>query len=267
MNLIEKLTKLWKDLIKMSKMPEFNQENLTDSYVCFIDILGFSKEIDDISSLDKAKATEIGNLLYTIKYDPDIQEIAKSPIEILSMSDSIVITHPVGRNAPEALRNVIVISKLMQMILLDHEGFRLSRGYLTKGLCHNRDGIVFGPSYIKAYRGEQRNPDPKIIIDPEIDRDVEMLLGLLKGCDEAQISNVLAYENGPYFINFLHNFYLNKGRGKGRLDLNRWIKSAQERIHLFKSSTGVAEKYQWFTQYARHHLSLLENESRNDGIA
>lgn len=227
---------------------------LKNSVICFLDILGFANEVQEIQN-NLEKADEIGKLLYSLKYDKKMLELTEGSVAITVMSDSIIISHEADTEdmSRTAAFRVIFFAKAFQQILLTHpHTMRLSRGYISEGLCYHKDGIIFGPAYQEAYLQESKNPDPKVIIKKCI---AEKYIASKTKPD--WLPRLTRDYEGPYFIDYLegletiNDFDLFKS-------LENSIATAQFKIRALSEKTGVVEKYIWFIRYAKCHYKKYQ---------
>ena len=235
---------------------KFDEKLLINAPICFMDILGFSDEIVQIRENNLKKAKEIGKLLYELKYHPNIQEYQKFGVEILAFSDSIIISHRmvIDQQACEpeqALMNVILAAKTFQQLLVIGRGSWLSRGYIAEGLIYHKDDIIFGPAYITAFKQESKHHEPKIIVEKSIAKRYIPIQETIE-----QAPKLIRVDNGPYFIDYLEGLEQYKKINPIQC-LKRLIDMSLDRTKKFSDKTGVSEKYQWFTQYARSHRDRL----------
>lgn len=248
---------------KSSIKKEYDPECWKDSYVCFIDILGFGDEIKK-NGKDTSRAKNIGELLYKLKYSDEISKVSRFEVSILAVSDSIILTSPKRlssglSNDTTPISNIMTVAKVIQLLLLITD-FRLSRGYIAEGFCYHKDDILYGPAYIEAYEKESKNPDPKIIIQKNVAEKFLSIFGKQESPPDNEKDIIAEIENGPYFVNFFDDIeVILKSREKAIKQLQKFINESQVKAKYCVEIIGVSEKYQWLTDYARRHLERVQN--------
>lgn len=137
-----------------------------ERYVAFLDILNFSKLVEDEANL---------GLLYD-KLDaankfPDVTKVAQERgydllgrfhiLESTVISDSIVVS--VSVNEPDGLKLLIQhVAALWEAFISDQI---MLRGGITRGKAIHKNKIVLGPAVVKAHSLESVACYPRVIID------------------------------------------------------------------------------------------------------
>ena len=235
----------------------YDPDALGEYVVGFIDILGFGAEINKISNdrYRESIAKKIGRLLYLLKHSPQIKNFENLGIQILVVSDSIIISKNFTSQMIDASFYVLRTVDLIQKILIMNNW--LSRGYISSGYCYHKDGVVFGPAYIEAYNNERRHSEPKVVVEHSIATDFLHFQSSYTNADKVTLINI---DNGPYYIDYLDGLASfvteqNKDPFDYFKNLVAWSKNQTEE-HAQES--GVSEKYIWFTRYAEGNLSQLK---------
>lgn len=135
----------------------------TESYVAFIDILGFSNLVKTgnikriISSL--TKLSERKKLI-----EKDNGSIGGDNVTVSAFSDSIFISTP---SIHDGARKICYYSGFLAKELLDNSV--LCRGAIIRGEIYHQDGICFGPGLITAYQLETSTAIyPRIIVSDDV---------------------------------------------------------------------------------------------------
>jgi hypothetical protein len=143
----------------MSKGPPAPYENRV---VAFIDILGFRALIAKLPT-DPVLHRLLHRALDQIKSYASAagqKGTAQEKLESSVFSDSIVISGP-----EDALATVIWTCTMLQSKLL--AGSILTRGGISFGPTHHKDGLLYGDGMIRAYDLESKAAVyPRVLIDP-----------------------------------------------------------------------------------------------------
>jgi len=165
--------------------PVLDKSNIMEEkFVAFLDILGFTEIIKGIESnnssdnLDLKRIKSILNFMdeetinpnyctdlpiYVETEDGLIEKELGNP-KLTYVSDCIIIS------AEPTLDGFKALSRKIHKITADlaYDGV-FCRGAITKGKLFHHNKVVFGSSYIKAYKLEENKAIfPRVIIDPEI---------------------------------------------------------------------------------------------------
>lgn len=146
-------------------------------YVVFVDILGFK---DKVVKIEKhlalfellielpaivAKTLEMANNIFGATVDT----------QGTAFSDSIVFSAAASQPAIGLYTVTNATVTLCQQLL--HRS-ALARGGLAKGLCHHKDGIVFGQGMIDAYLLEQNVAKmPRVVVTPDVAKEWQDTFG------------------------------------------------------------------------------------------
>lgn len=156
---------------------------MEERFVAFLDILGFTEIVNLIeadqstTNLGLERLKSVLNFMNEETYDPNYSaglpvytETEAGLIEselgdprLTYVSDCIIIsTEP-------TLDGFKALSRKIHKITADlaFDGI-FCRGAISKGKLYHRDRMLFGSSYIKAYKLEAAAKNPRVIIDPEI---------------------------------------------------------------------------------------------------
>jgi hypothetical protein len=144
--------------------------------VCFMDILGFSKMIENYSEDEYSNLlVEIKDVfdeaMKTLKYRPDnIDSEALDTIDIKTFSDNICISIPFFDNQNDFEVNLrlmlIYVSGLQYQFMT--KGFYL-RGGLTVGGYYSDNNIIFSNALVEAYKLESKYAIyPRVILSEAI---------------------------------------------------------------------------------------------------
>lgn len=224
-------------------------------FIAFLDVLGFKKIIyeNDTKKINT----------YLNKSLDKINSINNSPskrkIEIITISDSIILTIPTEENIQDRLHNLrqLCISVIaLQQILIESEIF--SRGAISVGDLHvdTAKNQIIGKAFIQAYELESTLAKyPRVIIDNKIIEFLDLISSqdLIVKVNQCNNQNNMFYgdeilydwnnygysleKDVPLFID-----YLNTPFKKNFSNICKLIQKNSINIHVY-------EKYLWLSRY------------------
>lgn len=171
--------------------------------VCFLDILGFAKIIQESVHTNpeiKAKALQKLNVIYnTYKQFAMFGEDA----EITQFSDSIVVSIPYN-----AIDGAFFFVSRLQHLLIDLAANNiLCRGGIIEGELYHNQSTVCGPALVNAYLLESKVANyPRVIVGPNIIKIAKTFKGPQNSDKhiEEHFSKLLSYDSdGYYYIEYL----------------------------------------------------------------
>jgi len=174
------------------------QNSYSKYLVLFLDILGFTDKIRESESsgyqTDSIKnvLSEFENL---VRY---INELGDDsiPLKARMFSDSIVVTFP-NPDQPSFTRMSSIILTC-QAILLPTEYW--IRGAATIGALYEKDNVMYGPSFIKAYETEKLAVWPRVIMHTSV---VPLMRTIIS--DKTRKEPIyLTDDNGLTYYNYLY---------------------------------------------------------------
>jgi len=135
------------------------KENLTNQYVAYLDVMGFSNLVN------KGNVTRLESYFNKIIEILDNLKIQKSNIQSFLISDSIILITP---DSKQDFLNLIIAIRRIQSALLWKK--ILLRGAVSYGevFYNQKNNIIVGKGFIKAYLLESEANFPRVIIDPAI---------------------------------------------------------------------------------------------------
>lgn len=227
-------------------------EKFEDQFVAFLDVMGFSNLVsrDNLEQLDR--------YFYYVNEILKKMKEANSKIDFISISDSIIIVAPAGKNG---LKQIINTIKEIQITLLKKR--ILLRGALSYGPVYfdTENNILVGKGYIKAYKLESQALYPRVIIDPYIiSLNNQDRTEFIKTYNEGEI---LIYKNSPsslikddaVFINYAEILYQDNKIHKTVSSVYEMIKS-----NLY-ADQSIFEKYIWIKNYYLESLQKTNTTS------
>jgi hypothetical protein len=232
------------------------KENLSDSFVAFLDVMGFSNlvnrgNVDNLESYFE-KITEV---LDKLRQD-------KADIKSFLISDSIILIAPSGLKS--LIQLLWAIRRIQSAILWRKI---LLRGAVSYGqVYYNKDrNIIVGKGFIKAYLLEQEAVFPRVIIDPaiikQVSTDKTAFIKLVNKNLEYTFEDRLIYTRSQFseinddgiFIDYANKSIL-------RDSLNGNLKKVYESIieNLY-SEQKLYSKYVWLRDYFLEILRLTHS--------
>lgn len=220
--------------------------------ICFIDILGFSKHIENTLAKDNSdnedEIDSIANALKSMKcYGAQSQWSFQKSRQITQFSDSIIISF--DYKEPNSI--IFTLSDIQRLLVdLVYRGF-LCRGGIVVGKIVHKKGLVFGPGMIDAYTLESRAANyPRIIVDQTIIvREIFTSDDPLFDIERQNPTGLVGQDSdGMYYINYF---------SPDLIDLNEFEYSFYDYMSKLKEiiETGIGSKkqdifvkYSWLKQ-------------------
>ncbi|WP_105620113.1 hypothetical protein [Vallitalea okinawensis] len=264
-----------------------NRDNIAEiryknSYVAFLDVLGFKKLVMKDTPASRQKLNTYFQVVNeVIEYIGTIGR--KKRIGFIVISDSIILSIPSGRNIQErkdTLRSLCIAVGLIQSRLALKDIW--IRGAISSGKAYfnSTQNQIVGPAYINAYLlEEQRAIYPRVIMDSKIINELEFS-SAREFIDEINESDYqgLTYDNWGSRILFEWSYpdgkpvtevsqdvalfidYLSPFAEKNNNDLGVIIANIQKNIY---GDIGVYSKFRWLADYLK---SLFIREQKDDNL-
>lgn len=243
--------------------------------VACIDILGAKELINIPASLDSVheqfeaalKACNVFNSL-------------DSKMEAQIFSDNIIISYPIDDCINDKLSIAMRFSEVVNLsAMIQHNFFQnitLLRGGITIGEFYresnetNRVNILFGEALARANNLEKEASNPKIIIDSNILKILEIDKAYLSKKpatfeNEASCINKLFHRNhflytdNNYFVNYLSDDF----KKQDLQNLKKLHKVYNAKLNLYKDDEKLQPKYKWHRDYMLSIISQkLESQDR-----
>lgn len=238
-------------------------EDLKDSYVAFIDILGFNQRIKNIS--DRGSFNNVLNVLcYTKMKEMTLnKEIGLlDKVQLTAISDSLIISVPHSEEA--CVITLILLLKNIQADLLLHYK-TLVRGYVTRGPVVHKDGFIFGLGYSDAYCFEEKKlggDAPRIIVDDKIVDEASRWIELerKRGDYFTDLFDFIEQDSndGRWFIDYLKF----KPKQAGLLNIKEISSLSavddfiEESLKNFAANNEILPKYCWLRKYFDRRIEI-----------
>lgn len=238
------------------------QEHLTT----YLDVLGFQQLIDR-SSKDEQLRLEIEDQLAKI-VDWFGQFGLKGRFHSFNFSDLVVRATEVGvaEDLGEHLDReaYYVAERQLQMAM---KGWFL-RGAISIGLLAPRNGVIFGPALIRAYRLESTIAVyPRIVIDPTL------LERLAQSRSPGWLDYRITDQDGITFINYLFGVFIRRFSFPSDSERDPWKALDDHRSacvgflnsETVKQDLRVRQKAVWISNY--HNRVMADLKKRFEGRA
>lgn len=257
---------------------EIQLQEYEDRIIAFIDLQGFEKEIEKINC-DSNKFHSVKKLLTTMKkledkgaknsffdkvpgFSHEEKEDLKNGFECTVISDTIIYSYPATKNAFFVLSIELA---LIQWELLWKWNF-LIRGYISRGQCFHKDGIIFGDGYMKAYSGSEKSSShsmPYILVQ-------DLLVTNSSSTLDIKSSLYIKDHLDRYFINYgsiidssptRENLYANAEQ-----QAMQGMSFLQKNLKDHQGFSKIWEKYYWTYKYCSSVSSLMERYENSNLI-
>src|SRR3989339_200709 len=255
---------------KMEMTMENKLSEFEDRIVAYIDLQGFTNEVNEIG-FDYDKFMRVKKILETMKKLedkkeknklfgslPDIsdsdKEILENGFECIVVSDSIIVSYPA---IPIAFNLLSIELALMQWEILWKWNY-LIRGFISRGKCFHKNGVIFGDGYLKAYLGAEKNTNHSL---PYI---------LIQDLLVTNSGSIVDIKTDLYIKDHLDRYFINYGRfidnSPTRKNLNasadqqamRAMQFLHKCLELFEKDKKIWEKYYWTFKYCCSVSSLID---------
>lgn len=238
-----------------------------ESFVAFIDILGFANIIEKSSSdqnltrgLYKAlrDAPTSSPLIGPPNYPPGL---TYGDFVSTNFSDSIVIS---AERSPQGLMTVLEIGRAFASVLLQFG--LLTRGGVAGGqLIHDRNAI-FGPGLVSSYLIESKEARfARIILSDECSEFVSREIALQSDISAYFVDTLKTDSDGRQFVHILREMEHSASSGENGSVLQWWWGNAKTTVldYLIKSEgKPFRDKVEWFACY--YNSCLPPTVSGND---
>ena len=210
-------------------------EDMKESVVAFVDILGFNNRVKLIRDLKTF--VDVAETIHTIKLIADSVDGDKtlySNFNCTSISDSIILSAPYT-SSDDVFFMLLLLHRLQFEVLFNIEK-TLLRGFVTIGPVYHKESVIFGTGYSSAYECERTiGHAPRIVVSPEI------LKSFSSGCMCLKKDT-----DGYYFIDYLNPLTVRKHSAEKRKSIEEFIRS---KLEEFGSNLKVYPKYKWLENY------------------
>lgn len=249
-------------VISLEQRPKF--DGYVDSYVAFVDILGFTNLVREIQGEEDFE--DVSWLMYQMKSLAEAYSKAEDIFELLnvtSVSDCMIFSIPY--TAPGASTLLITMLHHIQYNFVGSPQKVLLRGYVARGQVYHRDGMLFGTGYLDAYHGEcLRKGPPRIVIDSKIVESARATIAAEEST-EGKVSRfryLRQDEDGATYIDYLNPIGAVANIPKAKLVTERDSirEFARNGIEQFRDNPGIRPKYEWLLNRCDSNPTLSSDE-------
>ena len=245
---LKKLNEEW------SKIGSLSNNDVTDAYIAYFDILGYHQLVEDGKHIEICKLIEKVRILPLIKYlertkkeefksrilsGPRNSKKESYEIKSIAFSDNILLSTPIDWYL--LLRVMIDIqASLIQ------EGIFI-RGAMVRGKLYHSDTLVGGEGLIMAHKLESKVAVyPRIIVDKSYIAAVKTVAEKRLISDSSLTEYLKLDFDKNYFLDYL-KFCSETEDGENFHDI--YIKKVEKEIKNNKDKHEVLAKYNWCKTY------------------
>lgn len=230
-------------------LPQYDEYR--ESFVAFLDLLGFTDEIREIKSEEQFQRAAY--TLYAFSKESERLSTAPPPLselQITAVSDSIIATMPVTGQA--GLPGLLSVLHEFQYTLVAKYQ-RPLRGYLAKGPVLHRPGILLGGGYLDAYDGESKGGPPRIALSEKLAQYCADAVANVP--EPSKYTSAFDYlrqdTDGAYFVDYLRPLAVaaNQAPEESVADRARVRALITQRLVDFKDDPSIRSKYEWLDDY------------------
>lgn len=217
-----------------------------DSYISFLDILGFKQLVQD-----ERNSHKIATPYYALQdmFASSDKDSSAGKMSLALISDTIVLS--ADASIPNIVENVV---SLTSAIIREYweEGIIL-RGAITFGKLFHDGNIVYGPALVDAYLMERdKAVFPRVIVSKDMFQ--KHIVGT--GFQEQFVVDASDIHYFDFFGLFMSDFI----PSEYRLDLAQGRKWLSERLLESKGEDRVYSKYEWLK--SEWNKALTKNASK-----
>ncbi|MCK4814783.1 hypothetical protein KA005_03355 [bacterium] len=241
---------------------------LRPSVVAFIDILGYSDQIDRCGSFDEEKEL-FGRLYYALSkwkhhLDPSQSQkkldesnfdknTGKSVLWFRAFTDNIVVGYPITSIDKIELEDIFRRLSFFQL-LMAAEGF-FFRGAISIGALYMDDIMVFGNGLVEAYKAEAKLArDPRIILTDSVLEVVKAQLNNdVNRLEIPHTMSLLRDADGQIFLNYLDKIFMKMGTWPDGIEKHK--KNVETNLAYYKSQPMIWNKYMWVARYHNYYCN------------
>jgi len=245
--------------------------NYQKRVLAYIDILGFSKEIEKTINKDKEYPERIENIHNYFLKAQDLLKVNNSEVnsEIIKkfkvnhFSDSIVISYMENEEAGV----FYLIIYILYICVTALKNKYLFRGAVVCGKLYHKENIIFGPALVKASNMEKEFANyPRIVLDDCILELLEKYSSIINSKTELiKIIKKLINRDfdGVYYINYFDGINYIVGDEVGLKFYFSSINSILSEMKKKNKDFKIKSKYLWLKEKYNETLSKYKNKYSN----
>jgi hypothetical protein len=215
--------------------------SLSERYVAFLDILGFSEIVRSLDKMDGFRADDVIAVLEKIgARDRGMDEAIAGDFRFQTFSDSIVMSCPASPG--QLIYLMFAVESLVKSFL---DNSMLSRGAVTKGMLHHSENVMLGSAFLEAYRIESGiSKFPRVVLSKDVYHDLS----------KTQPNMVKKAADGPPFLDVLRGLrelrtHTDDETPHAVARANKWQENLQRLLDQSIHEPSHFEKLRWFATY------------------
>lgn len=241
-----------------------NMHLYEDRIICYIDILGFKRIIDD--STKRQMNPFIANMLRFMKTaindDKNDSFSSKCNLQIVQFSDTIVAS--INKFSCDEIN--WFINKICYLCEEFAKGAVFLRGAIVVGPVYHKSDIIFGPGIVSAYNAESKNAFyPRIVFDDSFFMRTK--------CKDILIENFITRDfDGMYFIDYIAKSTLTSGDRETEKEYLEQIKDALI-SYLYRIDDlsiwldrSTRQKLEWLRTRYNLYIDQLQSYASANGL-
>jgi hypothetical protein len=249
---------------KIDEMPPTNPyltdgraPQLRKSLVAFLDILGFSSEMEAAFKERSASVLlkRLRDALDKAWFNLTDEYSGLGPVEVNSwhvkaFTDNIVIGYPIRDADAEWELGTLLLAIREYQIAMVNSGFFI-RGAIAIGDAYLDNEIVFGDALIEAYKAEQTLArDPRIVLAASIQPFIDRQLKFYSDPRESPHNDVLLKDvDGQLFVNYLGTIFDEVPKHARIAEVSKHKLVVERNLRKHKDRPTLWSKYAWIANY------------------
>ena len=232
------------------------------SVVAYLDILGFTQEVQTASDAGEADAllqrfdAAIRKWYDSLRDNADAGEERPRIWELKAFTDIVVIGHPILWDGEAELGHVFTDVALLQLGLA-HEGFFV-RGGIAVGSLYMDEDIVFGNGLLDAHAAEQNADAPRVVLAESavafVGRHVEYYASVEIS---PQNEHLFVDEDGRMVVSYLSSLWPDRTEQPHFDWLAKHRDVVTKKLGMYRAQPRVWAKYAWVARYHNFFCASL----------
>lgn len=241
--------------------------NYSFSLVTYLDVLGFQKLIEQKS------AGQISRLIRIVKQAATpAAEVSKAhSMQSITFSDTTVRVTPLLTPLNMKHRFGYVFGEILSLV---HVQFELAlesiilRGGIAAGDVVKSWGVLYGPGLVKAYHLEKAASWPRIVIDPELFRQLRRIPAMRRHSFDEELEYIRRLtrkdRDGVWFIDYLRAIgdEMEYPEHDYPEFLRHHAKLISSGLSEHRTDKHVREKYSWLREYHNSTVDGVYGKSK-----
>lgn len=226
-----------------------------DSYVAFMDILGFSKLTEQADG-DPEWRSFLAESIRLMR-DTLPSEIAHNGFRATQFSDCIVVS---AHRLDQSLFTLLNAATMLATNLFDRG--LIMRGGIARGNFHHENNMLFGPALIRAHSFDRHGSPPHIALHPDVIDDIE-------ASPYADTFKRMVRPDPWDLTPMLHTlsrfeFYPQEGDVVSQDNAETYSANISQRANDMNSPPDVRAKWRWMQDYWNRSVDVAGVLRRSD---